>query len=72
MEKTCETVGCFETTYDSKLCRKCLGGDVPMKRGPVTNIELMHARALGGEHARVTRERLILNNQPVDSLDAPR
>ena len=66
MDKTCETPGCFETTYDSKLCSKCLGGDTPLKRGPVTNFELMHARLLGGEDARVTRERLILNKQPVN------
>jgi hypothetical protein len=64
MEKTCETPGCFETSYDSKLCGKCLGGDLPLKRGPVTNHELMHARRIGSEDARVTLERLVLNKQP--------
>jgi hypothetical protein len=64
MEKKCATPGCFDTSYDSAFCGKCLAGDLPLKRGPVTNSELMRARIIGGEDARVTRERLVLNKQP--------
>lgn len=65
---TCETTGCFNTAYDSKLCSQCLGGDTPLKRGPVTQSELMRARAIGGKDAEVTRLRLLQHGQPVEGL----
>jgi hypothetical protein len=68
METRCETAGCFNTAYDSKVCGQCLGGDTPEKRGPVSLRELMYARGAGGEDAAVTKARLLANNQPTDGL----
>jgi len=64
METTCETPGCFNTAYESKLCDQCLGGLTPMERGPVTVNELMHARLYGGADLELTKKRLALHGQP--------
>lgn len=68
MDQRCETPGCFETAYGTKLCSLCLDGKTPELRGPVATRELLSARAHGGEDAEVTRKRLIANNQPTDGL----
>ena len=65
----CATTGCFKTAYGTDYCGKCLDGKTPMKRGPVTNKELMRARAIGGEDKAVTRARLIQHGQPTKGLD---
>jgi hypothetical protein len=64
MRSTCETLGCFRTAYDSKLCSKCLDGRLPMTRGPVTVFEWMRARAYGGTDLLVTIQRMQLHGQP--------
>lgn len=69
MESFCDTAGCFNSTFDSKLYSDCLGGMLPMERGPVTNRELMYARSLGGVDAAITRQRLKKNGQPLGALD---
>ena len=66
--KTCETPGCFNTTYDSRECSQCLNGETPLKRGPVTAFELSRARSLGGVDAEVTRQRLLKHGQPTGDL----
>ena len=70
MESFCDTAGCFNSTFDSKLCGDCLGGNLPMERGPVTNRELMYAKSLGGVDAAITRERMKKHDQPTNALDA--
>ena len=64
MDTTCETPGCFNTAYDSKLCSQCLDGMTPLKRGPVTVTELMHAKAVGGVDLEITKQRVALHGQP--------
>lgn len=68
MTGTCETPGCFNTAEGGKLCGQCLDGEPPLKRGPVTQAEVMRARAVGGEDAEVTRQRLRLHGQPLNGL----
>lgn len=63
MNTACETPGCFGTAYDSKLCSKCLDGRTPLKRGPVTATELMHAKLAGGVDLEITKQRLALHGQ---------
>ena len=60
----CETPGCNETAYGTKLCSLCLDGKTPLKRGPVTVSELLHARLIGGKDLEVTRQRLKEHGQP--------
>lgn len=68
MTETCETPGCFNSAEDSKVCGQCQYGDLPLKRGPVTESELTRARAIGGKDAEVTRQRLKLHGQPLRGL----
>jgi len=70
MNTRCETDGCFNTAYDSKLCSQCLDGRLPMARGPVTQRELMQARHSSAADRDVTRQRLVANGQPTEGLDA--
>ncbi len=67
--KCCTTPGCFKTAYGTDLCGKCLDGETPMKRGPVTNTELMRARSIGGKDKEITRARLLQHGQPTEGLD---
>lgn len=68
METKCATAGCFNTADDRRLCGECQCGDTPIKRGKVTNRELLYARQYGGRDAIVTEQRLIDNGQPTDGL----
>jgi len=65
----CGTLGSFNSTLDSKFCGDCLGGLLPLERGPVKNRELMYAKTLGGRDAAITRRRLTKHGQPTDALD---
>jgi len=68
MDATCQTPGCFNTADDSKLCGQCLNGELPLGRGPVTNVEVMRARMVGGVDAEVTRQRLRFHGQSFQDL----
>lgn len=65
---TCNTPGCFNTTYDSEYCGKCLGGETPSRRGKVTYNEAFRAKAIGGLDLAITADRMMVHGQPVDIL----
>ena len=59
----CEMAGCFRTTYDSRLCSKCLEGKTPLTRGPVTWAEMARARGLRSQDWVVTYQRNLLHGE---------
>lgn len=58
---TCRPPGCFETTYDSDYCEKCLAGNFPNQRGWITYNEWMRAKIVREDDYQKMFSRMTMN-----------